>query len=356
MVASIVVFALLLASGRAHAMCCPIPGRDGWVSSDVQVSYVVMDRENDRVDLIPNVRFAGVAEGFSLVVPTPTLPTLSAAPERIWDEAARLTAPVSRPSGTVFSCTVHTGTSLDAGPPSGPWDGITVHGHVTMGGLTATIVSSDSPGALAGWLGDNGFEIGAADTKRFASYVARKWFFTVMRPDAATPMPDNGWDADVMPIRVSYAATDLEVPLPIITINQSPRLLMQFYVLDDTKTELDGFATLYANTLTAGEVETIRAQYPALAGLVAPGRVLTKLRATTIPEEMTGVSIHLERAKDNEEVREVVMRDGTREATLGEAIEGGRVAQRTIPGELGLLAAAVLITRPARGRARVRGR
>ena len=352
MVAFIVVSALLLASGRAHAMCCPIPGGGGWIASDVQVSYVVMDRENGRVDLIPNIRFAGVSEDFSLVVPTPTLPTLSAAPERIWDEAALLTAPVaSRATTTYFSCTLQT-SSLSTPLPPGAGDGITVHGRVTMGGFTATTVSSDSPGALARWLDDNGFESGAAESSRFAPYVERKWFFTAMRPDTATPMPHSGWDADVLPVRVSYAATELEVPLPIVTVNQSPRLLMQFYVLDDTKTHLDGFVTLYANTLTEGEVASIRTQYPALAGLVAPGRVLTKLRATTFSDAMTSASIHLERAPDNKDVGEVVMRDGTRDATLDEAIESGRVAERSIPGELGLLAAAALIARPVRRRGR----
>ena len=80
----------------AHAMCCPIPCVDCWITADTQLNYVVMHRENDRIDLIPNIRFAGVSEDFTLLVPTPTLPSFSLAPARIWDEAAQLTAPVDR--------------------------------------------------------------------------------------------------------------------------------------------------------------------------------------------------------------------------------------------------------------------
>jgi hypothetical protein len=355
MAALIVVFALLFASGRAHAMCCPIPCRDGSVASDVQVSYVVMDRKNDRVDLIPNIRFAGISEDFSLIVPTPTRPTLSAAPDEIWDQAAQLTsAGTSTQSYTSFSCTIRTGAPLDSGEPSYPWDGITVHGRVTMRDLSATTVSSDDPAALVRWLDDNGFEIGDADSARFAPYVARKWFFTAMRPNTAAQMPDDGWDADVMPMRMSYSAADFEVPLPILTVNRSPQLVMQFYVLDNTKTQLDGFTTLYANRLNTGEVESIREKYPALADLVEPGRVLTKLRATEITDEMASASIPLKRAPDNDEVR--VARNATDEAAVGESIEGGRIAGRSIPGELGLLAAAAFMARPVRRRTRVRER
>ena len=216
-----------------------------------------------------------------------------------------------------------------------------------MGGMTATIVSSNTPGALVRWLDENGFAFSDADSARFAPYVARDWFFTAMRPDTATVMPNNGWNADVVPVRVTYSATELEIPLPIITINQAAQLRMQFYVLDDAKSEFPGFTTIYANSLTQGEVDAIRAQYPALSDLVAPGRVLTKLRVTTLSDDAASESVHLRRAPDDEEVRQVSMRG---EVEGRAADEPERAARGSIPGELGLLAAAALIARPVRRR------
>ena len=81
-----------------------------------------------------------------------------------------------------------------------------------------------------------------------------------MRLDTSKPgttVPLGGWDNNVDPVELTYASPTLEVPLDILAINRSGFLPMVFFVVDEHRTTLPGFATLYANRLTAGETAAI---------------------------------------------------------------------------------------------------
>jgi len=315
---------LVSAPAAAFAMCCPVPCRTCWITSQGQLNFVSLDRENGRIHLVPNIRFLGFSPDFALVVPTPSLPAFAPLSRTLWDEAAELTAPlrVSRSNSSGCDCDEDYIVADDAsGPPSETGDGVTIHGRETIGGLVATIVSSDSPGALVRWLDENGFAFSASDSTRFAPYVERAWYFTTMRPDTADTagqMPRDGWNADVNPVRVTYAATELEVPLPIITINQNSTMTVQFYVVDDRRVELPGFTTLYANRLSASENAAIAERFPTVAGFVAPGRYITKLSGVTTFLSGNQGSIFLSAAENDDEFR--VLAQGPRRGLPGEAI------------------------------------
>ncbi|MFN0152044.1 MAG: DUF2330 domain-containing protein [bacterium] len=331
-----VIFALLLAAmpAAAAAMCCPVPCNTCWITAQGQLNFVSFDRANGRIDLVPNIRFLGVSPDFALVVPTPSLPAFAPVSRTIWDEAAQLTAPIRSTRSNSSGCDCgedFVSSVVDDGSPTEAGDGVTIHGRETIGGLVATTLSSDSPGALVRWLDENGFEFTASDSARFAPYVEREWYFTTMRPDTANAMPFNGWNADVAPVRITFAATELEVPLPLITINQNSTMTVQFYVVDDRRVDLPGFATLYANRVSESEHAAIAERFPTIAALVAPGRYLTKLSGVTTPLSGENGSILLAAAKDNDEFRVIAA-----------------ATPRALPGELVLFACAFIVLRRRR--------
>ncbi len=299
--------ACVLGSARETlATCCPFPCIDCWIESQAQQNLVVMDRANGRIDLIPNIRFIGNAADFALVVPTPALPSLDTAERTIWDEATQLTAPVNpvRGSGSDnFGCSSEQrfATSPEANPAT--TDGVTIHGRETLGGFVATIVSSDAPGALVAWLNENGFVIAAAESARFEPYVARGWFFTAMTPDTTNRMPAGGWNADVRPVRLRFAAAEFEVPLPLITINQAAQLPLVFYIVDDHRSDLPGFNTTYANRINGSEYAAIERQYAGLSRYVSSGRFLTRLQATAPANSSYDASVTVRRAATDDEFR-----------------------------------------------------
>ncbi|MCI0637186.1 MAG: DUF2330 domain-containing protein, partial [Actinobacteria bacterium] len=207
----------------AQAICPPFPCDGCWIQSVGQLNLVAIDRTAGRVRLVPNIRFSGQSPVVALVVPTPSLPSLEPADKAIWTEARLLTAPLrSRRSGSDgLGC--ESSTAVDTGPIGVVTAGdVVIHATETVGAFEATIVTSSDPAALVDWLNTNGFTISQDDADRFAPYIARGWFFTAMKmdtTDAANRMPALGWDAQVNPVVFDYAATEFEIPLPVLTIN-----------------------------------------------------------------------------------------------------------------------------------------
>ena len=326
---------ITLGDARASvAICCPFPcgDPDCWIRSIGQLNLVVIDRAAGRVRLVPNIRFSGQSPVFALVVPTPSLPSLEPADKAIWTEASLLTAPlraIRSGSGSLSCDSRDDAIPLGAGETTLAGD-VVVHARETVGAFEATIVSSSSSTALVDWLNDNGFTISQADADRFEPYVARGWFFTAMKmdtTDAANQMPVNGWDAQVNPVIFDYAATEFEIPLPVLTINMGTSLPIVVYVVDDSRAAIAGFATDYANRISESEYAAIRERQPTLAPFLASGRFLTRLARTFTDPSTMGASVTTERATTDDEFRRISRAPVTRgsEGEDGQRVSQGRV-------------------------------
>jgi hypothetical protein len=305
--ASVVAIVAALPCGLG-ATCTPFPCDLCWIQSRGQLNLVVMDRENDRIQLVPNIRFVGNSPQLALVVPTPSLPELDPVNKAIWNELARMAAPARSQrggDGDAFSCDGVDDVALEVGTGA-PSTDVVVHSTETVGAFTATIVSSASPGALVAWLNENDFVIAPADSARFATYVQRDWYFTAMKLDTSdvrNQMPSNGWDAEVNPVRFTFDAAEFELPLPVLAINKAPALAMVMYFVDDHRAELDGFNTTYANELSRKEVEAFGDSYPEVSAYIAPGRFITRMERTFGDATTMSAPILLDRADEDEEVR-----------------------------------------------------
>ncbi|MFQ5599778.1 MAG: DUF2330 domain-containing protein [Candidatus Krumholzibacteriia bacterium] len=300
-----------LAGAEVHAVCCPIPCDDCWITSQGQLNLVVMDRDRGEVRLLPNVNFVGMAEDFALVVPTPAIPEFEVASRDVWAEGRALTSPIpdSRPADEgIFGC-ADDRIAVDFGAEEA--DDVFVHVERTIGAFLVTVISSEDPNALVDWLAEHGFALGAEDATRFAPYVQRGWFFTAMRLDPNDPgnqMPPGGWDADVHPVLFVYEAQEFELPLPIMAINRAGWMSVFVYVVDDHRMTFEGFDTDYANRLSAGEYAAIAERYPNLARFLSPGRFVTRLQRTFTDADAMDRSIVLERSPTDDEFRRTFRR------------------------------------------------
>lgn len=293
-----------------HAMCCPIPCYECLITSAGQANLVVMERENGVVRLIPNIIIQGMAADFALVVPTPALPEFRPVSSVIWEQARRLTAPLSvwrRDSGA-FGCSRDTvvfdaATTETASPEELE---VVVHDRQSVGAFDVTVVSSTDPHALLDWLIANDYSLSANDADKFAPYVARGWFFTAMkldRSDPANQMPPDGWDVQVDPVEIRYSATEFEAALPIASINRATWMPMLFYVVDDHRATLEGATTLYANRLSSNEYRGVTRAYPELAAFMRAGRFVTALARTFTDSDTMDTSAFIERAPTDSEFR-----------------------------------------------------
>lgn len=311
---------LLGAPRAAKSICPPFPCEDCWIFSEGQLNLVVMDRENRKIQLVPNIRFTGNSRELALVVPTPALPVLAPAQKAIWDEAREMTKSVRSTRGrdeSYFGCGSVTTSVLSPADGGGGVDGesddVVIHGQQTVGAFEATIVSSESPNALLEWLNENGFVISPEDAALFVPYVERDWFFTAMKldtTDAANRMPEIGWDAEVNPVSFTYESEEFELPLPILTINKAPVLPIVVYTVDEHRTSLPGFTTDYANQLTAREFDATISLYPSFSAYLGSGRYLTRLRRTFTDPSTMSESVMVTRAPSNDEFRRVAKAQG----------------------------------------------
>ncbi len=310
--AALLVALLTVLPSQVQAICCPFPCIDDCaIENRGQLNWVVIDRQAETVQLIPNIRVFGQAADFSLIVPTPTEPTLAPASAAIWREATALTAPIRRQrqnSGGGLGC--DDGVFRANSPPSvqvaEDAGGVDIVRHESVGNFEATIITATDTGALVGWLEDNDYAISTDDAALFSPYVDRGWFFTAMKLDPNAEMPVVGWDTNVDPVLVTFSAPTFEIPLDLLTINRGDDLPVVVYVVDDHKAALPGFATLYANAVSDGEYTSIAARFPTLSPFIAPGKFVTRLdRTFTTNADMVG-SIRVNRAPNADEFRRII--------------------------------------------------
>lgn len=314
-IAMAIALLLVVAMVReAGAVSCPFPCQGCWIRSDAQVDLVVMDRAQGQVRLVPNIRFSGMARDFALVVPTPSHPSLDLAASDIWSEAAQLTSNLGsrRTSEKGFcGCSGSRNVVSFGAVPDPAADDVIIHERLRVGRFDVTILSSSDAISLVTWLRDNGFEIQAADSLRLAPYVQRNWFFSAMKLDPADPanqMPSYGWNNSINPVLFTYAATDFELPLPLLAINRGYVMPLVLYVVDDHRVTFRGFTTDYANAISPGEFEAIQRSQPALSPFLTPGRFLTRLTANISAPNQVQSSIPLERAPTDDEFRRTIPR------------------------------------------------
>ncbi len=301
------ILALLLIPSTGWAICVCFPCDDCNLLNAGQMNFVVMDREAGTVDLVPNIRIIGNADDFALVVPTPSVPTITEAPVTIWDEALALTAPVwlnSTSSGrTGCGGSDVLGTVVPTDENTRDDDGVDIIAHQKVGAFLATTIQSDDPRQLVQWLLDNNFSISGLSPELLRPLVEADWVFTAMKLDTDKVTAPDRWDANVDPVRFTYDARSLDVPLPLFTVNRAGQLPMAFFIVDDIKTTFPGFTTTYANRIDDEEFAAIAETYPTVAEFVAPGRFLTRLDHTFVEDRELEEPIRLTQAEDDREFR-----------------------------------------------------
>lgn len=180
-------------AGEAHA-CAPAPRHGDDVRITDEEAVIVWDADSHTEHFIRHARFdasltgGAAARDFGFLVPTPGLPTLTAAPESIFAELADETRPQvveEDETGARFGCLcLGMRKSAPAAAPAPP-EPVRIVSTQTVAGYDAVVLEADDPKALAGWLGAHGYEARPGLAEWLKPYVARKWKITAFRIAAA---------------------------------------------------------------------------------------------------------------------------------------------------------------------------
>jgi hypothetical protein len=257
-----------------------------------------MDRERGRITLIPNIHITGSGQDFVLLLPMPSVPEAASVPDTIWQEAFDLTAATGASTPDNLGCS-HPSYIVAAGEP--PDDSVTIVQQTHVGAFILTTLQAEDPDALVTWLNQNGFKLALADAEKFRPFIQRGWAFCVMRLDPSAIQLDRHWDVSVDPVAFTFQATQLEVPLSLLSINRDQYLSMFFFIVDQHRPQLSGFQTTYANRISKNESIAIKKRYPELAAYLSAGTFLTRLDRTFTPTTAMSGSIVLTQAPDDSE-------------------------------------------------------
>jgi hypothetical protein len=253
------LLALLATSPPAHA-CAPAPPHGEVVHTSREDALIVWDAEHKTEHFIRSAVFGTGAASFGFLVPTPTRPTLAEASDAAIDDVATLTqAAVVRENHYVLApigCTMlpvifRTGSSSREGYGEPTAGVLNVLEETRVAGMDAAVLEASSTAALAGWLGDHGFEFRDALQRWVAPYVAAHWKITAFRyarreaarGDMPSAVAGTGTGTDD-PIASRAVRLSFPVDAPIYPYREPddtadvPGRELRLFVLSDSK--LDG--------------------------------------------------------------------------------------------------------------------
>ncbi len=205
----------VVAHEREAEACAPAPmaGEEVFIAEEAAVIH--WDPARRIETFIRRARFDTRAKDFGFLVPTPSVPTLSAASEALFttlDDAIRpeVVDRTERDFQVGISCLMLTARSArtavpqsSAPMPAAQSAAVQVLAAQTVAGYDAVVLEASSPEALSQWLGSHGYASSPSLTRWLTPYVANHWKITAFRvqaPDRNNPAPPA-----TSPVRMTFA-------------------------------------------------------------------------------------------------------------------------------------------------------
>jgi uncharacterized protein DUF2330 len=184
------IFAILLVVNAVRVFACaPAPHAGERIKIAEESAVIVWDPTARVEHFIRRATFEGEAHDFGFLVPTPSVPTLTAVDSGIFDilEAKTARTTVEKDRWAVDW------TPLLLMPFSRSEDarnaaaGVAVLSTAKMGGYELVVLAADDAQALHHWLAQHGYETSPDLDAWVATYLAKRWTITAFKIDKAQP-------------------------------------------------------------------------------------------------------------------------------------------------------------------------
>jgi hypothetical protein len=275
----------LLGGPAAFGACCYFSALGQDVNQPAQKAFLTWDPVEQVESFTVQPKFEGNAQDFGMVVPTPSRPRLFEMPRDFFKEIAVFTIlkpmPLDKYKSFRFLPQKAAGA---AGALYRDRSSVRVLEAGVVGTLDYKIVTAEKAKDLYDWLKENRYSY-AGDEATLDFYVAKKWFFTVMKIDPMQQKrrPDGSYEGEVTPTRFTFASPKLIYPLRITRISVPDQTEALFYVQAPTKMDLPGswsyqltWAPMWHQALGFAVPEKLTPQEKTWSGVVEPQ--LTKLQ------------------------------------------------------------------------------
>lgn len=257
--------ALMVTSLEARARACaPAPMAGQAVAIAGEEALIVWDEATHTEHFVRRASFRTAARDFGFLVPTPTAPTLAAAPDRIFatlEAQLRPAVRYERPlevevSAFCLGMFFLRGSAHDTVRVAAQQQ-VRVLGSQRVAGYDAVVLEADSASALADWLREKGYEQRPSLLEWLRPYVDAHWKITAFRIAA----PDASAGA------IAGAGLDTEA------VRMSFRTERPFYPYREPSDQRAAGAESYARTLRVYVVSGERVDGALANGAVFPGQI-----------------------------------------------------------------------------------
>ena len=292
--AAAVALALTTATMAAPAdACCPAFAPDSRVAIADQEILIVWDAERGLEHFVRRAAFdAASRDDFGFLVPTPTKPTLSEAPNAVFDALRTATKPVPRvhyePAFMpLLMYPLLLTFGRDAKSAAAPEEPVRVLDRQSVAGYDAVVLEADDAEALARWLREHGYDARPEIAEWAKPYILARWKITAFKYAAA--QREAGVPVATGAVSLSFATDRALFPYRVPTdqlAKPGAGHTLRVYFAGDTR--VDG-ALGAAGSAWAGAVQYANQMdgLPALLAGAAPAESLAKATWLTVLEDRT---------------------------------------------------------------------
>ncbi len=233
-----------LAASTADPACCYFSAMDKDVKQPGQRAFITWDPKENIESFTVQPLFEGNAVDFGMVVPTPAQPKVAEMHKDLFKTLA--VATILRPMNVKKFKSMKR-ASGGAGHGGGGGNDMTRNKGVkvleagTVGSLDYKILEAEKADALFEWLKENKYNY-SGDKGTLEFYVAKKWFFTVMKidPKQMKKKDDGSYLGEITPTRFTFESKKLIYPLRITKISVKDKTDALFYIMAPDKMDLPG--------------------------------------------------------------------------------------------------------------------
>jgi hypothetical protein len=236
----LLIGAVLVAPGIAHAACCYFAAKEKDINQPGQKAFITWVESEKIESFTVQPKFEGNALDFGMVIPTPSKPKLDEMPRDFFKDLAIYTIlmPLAQRIEIEDYRLLKSDRKRGSGgaPENAPAAGknghrVTILESGVVGSLDYKIIVAEDASGLYAWLKENSYQFGGTE-ETLDFYIKKKWFFTVMKIDskAMKKNPDGSYLGEVTPTKFTFESAECVYPLKITQISVKDQTDALFYV------------------------------------------------------------------------------------------------------------------------------
>jgi hypothetical protein len=211
------------AAAPAYACGCGTIAAPPGLGAEVASESAILSHRDGVETIVLSLGVDSGTANAGLIVPTPSVATVSAADPALLESLRAQTVPRERIVDDWWGNKVNPGAA-DTAP--------TVVSRVDIGGLEATTLEATDTDGLSSWLSANGYEISAEASAQLQQYVDQRWHFVAVKLSATRAI-----DGTLAPIQISFASDSIVYPLAMAKAAAGEQS-MRLSVLADNRVDL----------------------------------------------------------------------------------------------------------------------